>query len=102
MTLTMDSVLRTAVFEISKIFETCLHDHQVELAQKVEEISRLQMKLERAERRLREAESKDLDGDRLSETQKEPEDGLNTPAETSIVPEIDVEGMVCKQFEVAQ
>ncbi|XP_071401134.1 zinc finger protein 260-like [Centroberyx affinis] len=90
-TLAMDSILRTAAFEITKIFENSLHDHQVELVQKGEEISRLQIKLEKVERKLRETEGGDDGRAENDETQRESEDWLNTPGQTSIIPEIDVE-----------
>lgn len=53
----MENLIRTAVFEISQIFEDSLHDHQVELARKGEEIAYLKIKLQRAELRLKEVSS---------------------------------------------
>ncbi|KAM3613357.1 uncharacterized protein V6R79_024718 [Siganus canaliculatus] len=47
----MDSLLAAAVCEIAKIFENSLCEQQAELAQKAEEISVLQSKLEKVERR---------------------------------------------------
>ncbi|XP_044060151.1 zinc finger protein 605-like [Siniperca chuatsi] len=96
LTTTMDSVLRRTMFEIMKIFENSLHDHQMELAQKGEEIVQLKIKLQTAEIKLRESE---CGGDRgaemkktqMNETQREPEDVLNPPGQTSDVPEIDFE-----------
>lgn len=49
----MDSLLAAAVCEIAKIFESSLCEHQVELAQKTNEISILRVKLEKVERRQR-------------------------------------------------
>ena len=42
------------MFEISKVYDSNVYNHQVELAQKTEEITRLQRKLLRAESKLRE------------------------------------------------
>uniref|UniRef100_A0A1A8FKX1 C2H2-type domain-containing protein n=1 Tax=Nothobranchius korthausae TaxID=1143690 RepID=A0A1A8FKX1_9TELE len=66
LTTTMDSVLRTALFEVMKIFENALHEQKVQLAQKAAEISQLKVKLRRAELKL-----KDLPPDcpRQAETQ---------------------------------
>ncbi|XP_067104177.1 zinc finger protein 627-like [Osmerus mordax] len=49
----MDAVMKTAVCEIAKIFEGSLCEQQLELTQRVEEISMLRGKLDKAERRLR-------------------------------------------------
>ena len=49
----MDAVMKTAVCEIAKIFESSLCEQQLELTQHVEEISMLRGKLDKAERRLR-------------------------------------------------
>ncbi|XP_051274887.1 zinc finger protein 62 homolog isoform X1 [Dicentrarchus labrax] len=96
LTTAMDSVLRMSLFEIMKIFENSLHEHQIELLQKGEEITQLKIKLQRAETKQRGREG---GGDRgakmnktqMSESQKEPEDVLNTSGQTSEVPEIDFE-----------
>ncbi|XP_026213145.1 zinc finger protein 345-like isoform X2 [Anabas testudineus] len=96
LTTTMDSLLRSAVFEIMTVFENSIHDHQMELAHKGEEVVQLKIKLQTAELKLRERE---CGGDRgfennktvTSETQKQPEPVQNTPEQTSDVPEIDVE-----------
>lgn len=101
LTTTMDSLLRSAVFEIMTVFENSIHDHQMELAHKGEEVVQLKIKLQTAELKLRERE---CGGDRgfennktvTSETQKQPEPVQNTPEQTSDVPEIDVEGIVFK------
>lgn len=47
----MDSLLAAAVSEIAKIFESSLCEQQLELAQKTEEISMLQCRLEKVEKR---------------------------------------------------
>ncbi|CAK6971938.1 zinc finger protein 595-like isoform X1 [Scomber scombrus] len=91
--LAMDSVLRTAMIEIAKIFESSLHNHQMEMAQKREEMAQLKLKLQIAELKLKESQN---DADRraekdqiqIDETQREPED---TPRQTSHFPEIDFE-----------
>ncbi|XP_068570936.1 zinc finger protein 329-like isoform X2 [Cebidichthys violaceus] len=89
LTTSMDSVLRRAVFEVMMLFENSLHDHQMELAQKGEEVAQLKIKLQRAEVKLSEIER---EGDRGTETRKrEPEDVLSGPEQTSEVPEIDFE-----------
>ena len=49
----MDAVMKTAVCEIAKIFEGSLCEQQLELTQRVEEISMLRGKLDKVERRLR-------------------------------------------------
>lgn len=54
LTTAMENLVRTAVFEISQIFEDNLHDHQMELARKGEEIAYLKVKLQRAELKLKE------------------------------------------------
>lgn len=54
LTTAMENLIRTAVFEISQIFEDSLHDHQMELARKGEEIAYLKIKLQRAELMLKE------------------------------------------------
>ncbi|XP_029298007.1 zinc finger protein 62 homolog [Cottoperca gobio] len=85
----MDTVLSRAVFEIMGIFENSLHDHQIELGQKGEEVAQLKMKLHRAEIRLSEIE---LGGDRGMEFKKgRTEDVLSAPEQTADVPEIDFE-----------
>ncbi|XP_054453780.1 oocyte zinc finger protein XlCOF22-like [Anoplopoma fimbria] len=87
LTTSMDSVLRRAVLEIMMIFENSLHDHQMELVQKGEEVAQLKVKLQRAEVKLSEIEH---GGDRGTETKKrESEDVPSGPEQTSDVPEID-------------
>lgn len=94
LTTTMDSVLRNALSEIMKMFENSLHDHQMELAQKGEEIAQLKVKLQRTEIKLMENE---CGGDnreektQMNEMQREPEDVLNAPGQISDVPEFDFE-----------
>ncbi|XP_070818024.1 zinc finger protein 846-like [Chaetodon trifascialis] len=94
LTRTMESVLTRAVFEIMKIFENSLHNHQLELAQKGEEIAQLQIKLQKTEIKLMDSECGGDGGAEMRETQmpellREPEDTLNVSGQTSDVPEID-------------
>ncbi|XP_037315770.2 zinc finger protein 497-like isoform X2 [Pungitius pungitius] len=89
LTISMDSVLRGAVFQIMTIFENSLHGHQKELAQKGEEIAQLKIKLQNAEVKLSEYLRA---GDRgLELKQSEPEKVLSAPEETPDVPEIHFE-----------
>lgn len=92
------------MFEIMKIFENSLHDHQMELVQKGEEIVQLKIKLQRAEVKMRDSErgggrGAEVNNTQVNETQREPEDVLNASGQTSDVPEIDFEGMVFKWVE---
>ncbi|XP_059202715.1 macrophage migration inhibitory factor isoform X1 [Centropristis striata] len=93
LTTSMDSVLRRAVFEIMMIFDNSLHDHQMELKQKGEEIAQLIIKLQSAEIKLKEIE-RGVDGGvemnktQMTEIQTEP---VNAAQQTSDVPEIDFE-----------
>uniref|UniRef100_A0A3Q3F6A4 Zinc finger protein 648-like n=1 Tax=Labrus bergylta TaxID=56723 RepID=A0A3Q3F6A4_9LABR len=101
---TMESVLRRAMFEIMKIFENSIHDHQLELAQKGEEIVQLKVKLQRAEIKLRDngcaGDERAEMNNTTSEIRNKPEDTLNASAQTSVVSEIDFEGKVstCGQY----
>ncbi|KAK5864793.1 hypothetical protein PBY51_016006 [Eleginops maclovinus] len=89
LTTSMDSVLRRAVFEIMMIFENSLHEHQMELVHKGEEVAQLKMKLQRAEVRLTEIE---CGGSRGAEVKKGgTEDVVNAPEPTDDVPEIHFE-----------
>ncbi|XP_041652741.1 zinc finger protein 878-like [Cheilinus undulatus] len=93
---TMDTVLRRAMFEIMKLFESSLHDHQLELAHKGEEIVQLKIKLQRAEVRLRDSvgtsdERGEMSVIQTNETQRETGDDPNAPAQPSAAPEIDYE-----------
>ncbi|XP_040904824.1 zinc finger protein 728-like isoform X2 [Toxotes jaculatrix] len=96
LTTAMDAVLRRAVFEIMMLFENSLHDHQMELAHKGEEIAHLKTKLQTAEIKLREHEcggdrGVEMNKTQMNETQSEPEVVLNPSGQTSDVPEIDFE-----------
>ncbi|KAK2849103.1 hypothetical protein Q5P01_008937 [Channa striata] len=96
LTSTMDAVLRRAVIEIMTVFENSIHDHQMELAQKGEEVVQLKIKLQTAELKLREREcggdrGLEINKTQTNETQRQPEEVLNTPGQTSDVPEIDFE-----------
>ncbi len=89
------------MFEIMKIFENSLHDHQMELVQKGEEIVQLKIKLQRAEVKLRDSEcgggrGAEVNNAQMNETQREPEDVVNASEQNSDVPEIDFEGTVFK------
>ncbi|XP_033993785.1 zinc finger protein 26-like [Trematomus bernacchii] len=89
LTMSMDSNLRRAVFEIMMIFENSLHEYQMELGHKGEEVAQLKMKLQRAEIRLTEIECV---GSRGTEVKKGgTEDVVNAPKPTDDVPEIDFE-----------
>ncbi|XP_047440550.1 macrophage migration inhibitory factor isoform X2 [Mugil cephalus] len=88
LTTTMDSVLRRATFEIMSIFESSLHNHRLELAQKGEEVAQLKIKLQTAELKLKEAA---LIKTPIEQKQKETERTVDTPGQTSRVPEIDFE-----------
>lgn len=76
------------MFEIMKIFENSLHDHQLELAQKGEEIAQLKIKLQRTEIKLKES---------VCESACEGDGGA--AGQASDVPEIDFEGMTFKLDE---
>ncbi|XP_020782919.1 macrophage migration inhibitory factor isoform X1 [Boleophthalmus pectinirostris] len=81
--------MRTAVLEISQIFEDSLHDHQVELAHKGEEIAHLKVKLQRAEFKLKNMSVKsetNMSITQIYETSKESEESAH---EESAVSEID-------------
>ncbi|XP_019962563.1 zinc finger protein 660-like [Paralichthys olivaceus] len=94
----LESVLSTAVCEIMSIFESSLHDHQMELAHKGEEVAHLKIKLQTAEIKLKEYE---VGADReveINETetnirklnQREPEAVGNPCGQTADAPEIDI------------
>lgn len=103
LTTTMDSLLKRAVFEIMTIFENSIHDHQMELAHKGEEVVQLKIKLQTAELKLRERECGGDGGVATnktlrSETHRQPEVVQTTSGHTLDVPEIDVEGIVVKRY----
>ncbi|XP_040030275.2 uncharacterized protein LOC120817793 [Gasterosteus aculeatus] len=89
LTTSMDSVLRGAVFKIMTIFENSLHDHQVELAQKGEEIAQLKIKLQNAEVRLSENQRAGDGGPERK--QSEPEKVLSRPEEAPDASEFNFE-----------
>lgn len=91
LTTSMDSVLRGAVFKIMTIFENSLHDHQVELAQKGEEIAQLKIKLQNAEVRLSENQRAGDGGPERK--QSEPEKVLSGPEEAPDASEFNFEGI---------
>lgn len=89
------------MFEIMTIFENTLHDHRLELAQKGEEVAQLKIKLQTAELKLKDYNCGDDREAAMNKTptkhkQKEPEDSVDTPGQTSRVPEIDFEGILFK------
>lgn len=94
LTTAMETVVRTAVFEITQIFENSLHDHQVDLVQKGEEIAQLKIKLQRAEIRLSEVLGDggvEMSQNHSPKNQKESEKTRTPPGQSSAVPEIDFE-----------
>lgn len=89
------------MFEIMTVFENSIHDHQMELAHKGEEVVQLKIKLQTAELKLREREcardgGAEVDETYVNETRRLAEAIHNTTDQTSDVPEIDVEGMGVK------
>ncbi|KAM4554846.1 uncharacterized protein PAE49_014093 isoform 1-T3 [Odontesthes bonariensis] len=91
LTTTMDSVLRTAVFEVMKIFQNALCDHQMEMAMKEEEVAQLKIKLQTAELKLKDLPSECPGRVKINQTQTEPEVVLDAPGPTSEVSEIEHE-----------
>ncbi|KAK7919016.1 hypothetical protein WMY93_010300 [Mugilogobius chulae] len=90
LTTAMENLVRSAVYEISQIFEESLRDHQLELAHKGEEIAHLKVKLQRAEMKLRDISllsEPDVSATQTCETSGQSE----VPSEESTVPEIDFE-----------
>ncbi|XP_074531025.1 uncharacterized protein LOC141793996 isoform X2 [Halichoeres trimaculatus] len=91
---TMESILRRAMFEIMKIVENSLHDHQLELSQKGEEIVQLKVKLQRVEMKLRDTlysnEPAAQADNQLDEVQGNPEDVANATTQP-LVPETNFE-----------
>lgn len=97
LTTAMDSVLRKALVDIMAIFESSLHDHQVELVQKGEEIAHLKIKLQTAELKLKGYEVEVDAGVQMNieeKPQKEAEVVLKPSGQNCDVPEIDFEGIV--------
>ncbi|MEQ2266918.1 hypothetical protein XENORESO_021474 [Xenotaenia resolanae] len=91
LTTTMDSVLRTAVFEVMRIFESALYNHKMEMAQKGEEVAQLTVKLQTAELKLKDFELRNPRGAEINKTQTESEDVPDALEQSTTVPEIDVE-----------
>lgn len=92
LTTAMENLIRTAVFEISQIFEDNLYDHQMELARKGEEIAYLKVKLQRAELRLKEVSA----GNGLDPSSNPSYESLEAseepvPQQSSTVSEVDFE-----------
>lgn len=91
----MDLVMRTAVLEISKIFENSLQDYHMELALKGKEIAELKVKLQKTELKLKESEG-GSDGtekaDNMQDNQVKTDSGNASAAtQASEVPEFDFE-----------
>ncbi|XP_007565876.1 zinc finger protein 668-like isoform X3 [Poecilia formosa] len=91
LTTTMDSVLRTAVFEVMRILESALYNHKMEMAQKGEEIAQLKIKLQAAEIKLKDFEMSSQRRAETTETQSKPKVVPVAPEQPVTVPEIDVE-----------
>ncbi|XP_014880786.1 zinc finger protein 184-like isoform X2 [Poecilia latipinna] len=91
LTTTMDSVLRTAVFEVMRILESALYNHKMEMAQKGEEIAQLKIKLQAAEIKLKDFEMSSQRRAETTETQSKPKVVPVAPEQPITVPEIDVE-----------
>ncbi|KAM4586931.1 uncharacterized protein V3H82_005678 [Fundulus diaphanus] len=91
LTTTMDSLLRTTVFEVMRIFESALYNHKMEMAHKGEEIAQLKVKLQTAELKLKESDQKKQSGAERNKSQTEPEVVPDVPEQSTTVPEIDVE-----------
>lgn len=96
LTTAMDSISRRAVFEIMKIFENTLYDNQMELLQKGEEVAQLKIKLQRAELKLKDLEEGTGRQVETNKAQTNPlqtdlEVAMETPGQTSEIPEIDFE-----------
>ncbi|XP_054890073.1 uncharacterized protein LOC129362538 isoform X2 [Poeciliopsis prolifica] len=91
LTTTMDSVLRTAVFEVMRIFESALYNHKMEMAQKGEEIAQLKTKLQATELKLKDFAMNSPRRAEMTETRSKPEVVPVGPEQPVTAPEIDVE-----------
>lgn len=104
LTTTMDSVMRTTMFEIMRIFENSLNDFQTELVQRGEEIAHLKIKLQRTELRLKDIEcggdkAQQKNTSQANQMKKEPEDITSPSEKPSHVPEFDFEGKTFKLYK---
>lgn len=104
LTSTMDSLLKRTVVELMTVFENSIHDHQMELAHKGEEVVQLKIKLQTAELKLRDRESRgdvevEINKSLRTETHRQPEALQTTSGHTANVPEIVVEGIVLKRVQ---
>ena len=103
MTFAMNSALGSAMCEIMKIFEKSLCDHQKDLAKKEEEITRLTIKLQKTEFKLKELEYGGARGEtnttQRRQWERDPDNDSKAPGKTADVPEIDFEGMLFKLDE---
>lgn len=86
LTISMDAVLRRAVFEIMNIFENTVYDYKMEIAHKGEEVAQLKIKLQAAELRLKDQVHGNASGQEMiptsNQTETPPEAAPQTPAET--------------------
>lgn len=104
LTTTMDSVMRTTMFEIMRIFENSLNDFQTELVQRGEEIAQLKIKLQRTELRLKDIEcggdkAQEKNTSQENQMKEEPEDVTSPPEKPSHAPEFDLEGRAFKLYK---
>lgn len=104
LTTTMDSVMRTTMFEIMRIFENSLSDFQTALVQRGEEIAHLKIKLQRTELRLKDIEcggdkAEEKSASQENQMKKEPEDVTSPSEKPSHVPEFDFEGKTFKLYK---
>lgn len=81
----MDLLLKSAICEITKVFESSINDHQVELSQKGEEISMLRLELEQAQIKLREQWSGATADNTVSRSEEVTIDSGKTPLSVSEV-----------------
>lgn len=96
LTTTMDTVLKTAVFEVMRILESALYGHKMEMAQRGEEIAHLKLKLQTAELKLKDFEMSNqrLQEREITNPQTDPIVVPDDPGKSTTVPEVDVEGIM--------
>lgn len=85
------------MFEVMKIFENTLSDFKLELVNKGEEIAHLQVKLQKAEVRLKDVnciddKAEEKTTDQKNPLDKDPDKVPHLAEQPSIVPEFDFEG----------
>lgn len=91
------------MFEVMTIFENSLHDHQIELVQKGEEIAQLKIKLQTAELKLKDRvlgsdRGAEVTNTQLNDTPMEPEVVTGASGQTSNVPEFEHEGIIFEKL----